>query len=211
MEIVAAALVYNIGGEQSSAEGRWLVKALQRVGAVTARRRDGSGGKLPVGRVLELVYKRFEQQDHEEMRKQIRLGGAFVDPRRPLEADQAFEPFECEFNAPSEMIKCEDIGRREDLVGELLTPNLIDLKKSPITKRQPRRTPLTASISNITIDREEQMLFFVNVRVDPKNLSYDEMWDVWEKETEAAIAARSSGKIVNLWKVAGQRRVPGGC
>jgi hypothetical protein len=57
------------------------------------RRRDGSGGKLPVGRVLELVYQRLEQQDHEEMRKQIRLGGAFVDPRRPFEADQAFEPF----------------------------------------------------------------------------------------------------------------------
>jgi muconolactone D-isomerase len=51
------------------------------------------------------------------------------------------------------------------------------------------------------------MLFFVNVRIDPKNLSIDERWDVWEKEAEAAIAARSSGKIVNLWKVAGQRRV----
>jgi muconolactone D-isomerase len=49
------------------------------------------------------------------------------------------------------------------------------------------------------------MLFFVNVRIDPKNLSLDQMWDVWEKEAEAAIAARSSGKIVNLWKVAGQR------
>ena len=37
---------------------------------------------MPVGRVLELVYQRLEQQDHEEMRKQIRLGGAFVDPRQ---------------------------------------------------------------------------------------------------------------------------------
>src|SRR5262249_24785005 len=44
------------------------------------------------------------------MRKQIRLGGAFVDPRRPFEADQAFEPFDREFNAPSETIKCENIG-----------------------------------------------------------------------------------------------------
>ena len=31
-----------------------LSKRLQRVGAVIARRRDGSGGKLPAGRVLEL-------------------------------------------------------------------------------------------------------------------------------------------------------------
>ena len=68
-----------------------------------------------MGRVLELVYQRLEQQDHEEMRKQIRLGGAFVDPRRSFEADQAFEPFEREFNAPSETIKCENIGGCEDL------------------------------------------------------------------------------------------------
>jgi muconolactone delta-isomerase len=51
------------------------------------------------------------------------------------------------------------------------------------------------------------MLFFVNVRIDPKNLSFEEMWDVWEKETEAAIGAKGVGKIVNLWKVAGQRRI----
>jgi hypothetical protein len=43
-------------------------------------------GKLPVGRVLELVYKRLEQKYYEEMPKQIRLGGALVDPRRPFEA-----------------------------------------------------------------------------------------------------------------------------
>jgi hypothetical protein len=60
-----------------------------------------------VWRVLELVYQRLEQQDHEEMRKQIRLGRAFVDPRRPFEVDQAFEPFKREFNAPSETIKCK--------------------------------------------------------------------------------------------------------
>jgi muconolactone D-isomerase len=51
------------------------------------------------------------------------------------------------------------------------------------------------------------MLFFVNVRIDPKDLSFEEMWDVWEKETEAAIGAKGVGKIVNLWKVAGQRRI----
>jgi muconolactone D-isomerase len=51
------------------------------------------------------------------------------------------------------------------------------------------------------------MLFFVNVRVEPKDMSIDEMWNVWEKETEAAIGAKEAGKIVNLWKVAGQRRV----
>ena len=51
------------------------------------------------------------------------------------------------------------------------------------------------------------MLFFVNVRIDPKGLSLEELWDVCEKEAQAAIAAKAAGKIVNLWKVAGQRRV----
>ena len=51
------------------------------------------------------------------------------------------------------------------------------------------------------------MLFFVNARIDPKALSLDELWDAWEKEAQAAIAAKAMGKIVNLWKVAGQRRV----
>ena len=58
-----------------------------------------------MGRVLELVYKRLEQQYHEEMRKQIGLGTAFVHPKQPFEADQAFKPFERQFNAPSETIK----------------------------------------------------------------------------------------------------------
>jgi hypothetical protein len=70
-------------------------------GAVTAKHRGGSSGKLPAGGVLELVYKRLEQQDHEKVRKQVGLGGALVDTWRPFEAYHAFEPFECEFNSPS--------------------------------------------------------------------------------------------------------------
>lgn len=73
--------------------------------------RVGSGGKSQAGRVLELVHERFEQEDHQEMRKQIRLGGAFVGPWRSFQADQAFEAFEAEFDAPSEPIEHQDIGR----------------------------------------------------------------------------------------------------
>ena len=51
------------------------------------------------------------------------------------------------------------------------------------------------------------MLFFVNVRIEPKDLSIEKLWDLWEKEAEAAIGAKAAGKIVNLWKVSGQRRV----
>lgn len=53
------------------------------------------------------------------------------------------------------------------------------------------------------------MLFFFKVRVDPKDMSIDEMWDIWEKEAEAAIGAKKAGKVVALYKVAGQRRVIG--
>jgi muconolactone D-isomerase len=53
------------------------------------------------------------------------------------------------------------------------------------------------------------MLYFFKVRVEPKDWSFDEMWNRWEKQAEAALANKASGKIVALYKVAGQRRVIG--
>lgn len=53
------------------------------------------------------------------------------------------------------------------------------------------------------------MLFFVKVRVTPRELSPDELWDLWEKEAEAALQAKAAGAIVTLYKVVGQRRVIG--
>jgi hypothetical protein len=76
-------------------------------------RRDGSGGKSPAGRVLELVYERFEQQDHQKMRQQIRLGRAFICPGWSLQTDQTFQSLEREFDTPSETIKRQNIGRRK--------------------------------------------------------------------------------------------------
>ncbi|HET7481055.1 MAG TPA: muconolactone Delta-isomerase family protein [Rubrobacteraceae bacterium] len=53
------------------------------------------------------------------------------------------------------------------------------------------------------------MLVFVDVRVDPKDMSLDELWEAWEEEANAAIGAIEAGKIVGLYKVSGQRRVLG--
>lgn len=55
------------------------------------------------------------------------------------------------------------------------------------------------------------MLVFVDIKVDPKRelSSLDELWDVWEEETKAALEAMQAGKIVALYKVSGQRRVIG--
>ena len=53
------------------------------------------------------------------------------------------------------------------------------------------------------------MLYYFKVRVDPKDWSFDEMWNRWEKQAEAALANKAAGKIVALYKVAGQRRVVG--
>jgi muconolactone D-isomerase len=49
----------------------------------------------------------------------------------------------------------------------------------------------------------------VDIKVDPKGLSLDELWEVWEEETKAALGAMEAGKIVALYKVSGQRRVIG--
>lgn len=53
------------------------------------------------------------------------------------------------------------------------------------------------------------MLVFVDFRVDTKDLSLDELWDIWEKEADAALGAVEAGKVVSLYKVSGQRRVLG--
>ena len=51
------------------------------------------------------------------------------------------------------------------------------------------------------------MLIFVDVRVDPKEMSQEELWEAWEEEANAALAAKDAGKVVALYKVCGQRRV----
>lgn len=53
------------------------------------------------------------------------------------------------------------------------------------------------------------MLFFIKVRVEPKGLSLDELWNLWEKEADAALGAKAAGKVVALNKVSGHRRVVG--
>jgi muconolactone D-isomerase len=53
------------------------------------------------------------------------------------------------------------------------------------------------------------MLFFFSVRVDHTGVSFDELWDEWEKEVDAAQGAVAAGKIKDIYKVSGQRRVIG--
>ncbi len=53
------------------------------------------------------------------------------------------------------------------------------------------------------------MLYFFSVRIDPKEMTFDEMWNLWEKEVDAAIEAKAAGIIKVLYKVSGQRRVIG--
>lgn len=53
------------------------------------------------------------------------------------------------------------------------------------------------------------MLFFVKLRVEPKDLSLEELWEIWEKEAGAALQAMQTQKVRSLYKVSGQRRVLG--
>lgn len=53
------------------------------------------------------------------------------------------------------------------------------------------------------------MLFFFKVRVEHESLSPDELWNIWEKESDAALGAMSAGKLVAAYKISGQRRVVG--
>ena len=53
------------------------------------------------------------------------------------------------------------------------------------------------------------MLVFVDLRVNPKDMSLDELWDIWEEEAKATLEAVEAGKVVSFYKVSGQRRVVG--
>ena len=53
------------------------------------------------------------------------------------------------------------------------------------------------------------MLVFVRIRVDPKDMSLDELWDLWEEEAKATLEAIEAGKVVSLYKICGQRRFVG--
>lgn len=53
------------------------------------------------------------------------------------------------------------------------------------------------------------MLVFVDFRVNPKELSLEQLWELWEREADAAKGAIEAGKVVALYKVSGQRRVLG--
>jgi muconolactone delta-isomerase len=54
-----------------------------------------------------------------------------------------------------------------------------------------------------------EMLYFFKVRVLHENMSFDELWDAWEKETDAAKGGMEAGLIKVAYKVVGQRRVVG--
>jgi muconolactone D-isomerase len=62
---------------------------------------------------------------------------------------------------------------------------------------------------SITKKEEEgkAMLFFLKIRVEPKDLSLSDLWGLWAKEADAALGAIAAGKIVAAYKVSGQRRV----
>ncbi|MBA2693549.1 MAG: translational initiation factor [Rubrobacter sp.] len=51
------------------------------------------------------------------------------------------------------------------------------------------------------------MLVFVDIRVNVKEMNFDELWDAWEEETKAALGAMEAGKLLTAYKVSGQRRV----
>jgi muconolactone D-isomerase len=53
------------------------------------------------------------------------------------------------------------------------------------------------------------LLVFVDIRVNPKDMSIEKLWDVWEEEVRATLEAMEAGKVVALYKVCGQRRVVG--
>jgi muconolactone delta-isomerase len=52
------------------------------------------------------------------------------------------------------------------------------------------------------------MLFFLRLEVhQPKDLSLKQLYEVWSREAEAALAGVKAGKVKALYKVSGRRMV----
>jgi hypothetical protein len=79
------------------------------------RQPPGRVRRPPGGGIGERVDQRLKQQEHQQVRQHIDSGGARVGARRPLQADQAFQPFEGEFDAPAQTVESEDVGGGERL------------------------------------------------------------------------------------------------
>jgi hypothetical protein len=47
------------------------------------------------------------------------------------------------------------------------------------------------------------VLIFVDVRVDPKEMSQEELWETWKEEANALLAAKEAGKVVGSTRYAG--------
>jgi muconolactone delta-isomerase len=53
------------------------------------------------------------------------------------------------------------------------------------------------------------VLYFFKVLVRHEGMTSDELWELWEKEAEAAQGGMEAGLIKAAYKVVGQRRVVG--
>ena len=52
------------------------------------------------------------------------------------------------------------------------------------------------------------MLFHIDFSVEySADMSQGDLFDIWSVETQAALAAKKAGVVVDLWKVVGERRV----
>jgi muconolactone D-isomerase len=64
-------------------------------------------------------------------------------------------------------------------------------------------------VLRLTLRRDTDDAVLLQHPVDHTSVSADELWDEWKKEVNAAEGAIAAGKIKHLYKVTGQRRVPG--
>jgi hypothetical protein len=57
------------------------------------------------------------------------------------------------------------------------------------------------------LEQEEDYckVYFLKVRGDHQRLTPNKLWELWEKEADVALKAKAEGRIVELYKVVGQR------
>lgn len=51
------------------------------------------------------------------------------------------------------------------------------------------------------------MLYLLDFQVEYAGMTRKELFEIWAREADAALAAKEAGAVVDLWKCVGERRV----
>jgi muconolactone D-isomerase len=86
-------------------------------------------------------------------------------------------------------------------------PYLNNLSKGDVDSMSPPNQSSIMVVGRGTTRKEDNRADLRRCTRDPKELSQDGLWEAWEEEANAMLAAKDAGTVVAIYKVCGQRLI----